>query len=172
MILGAIFIVVFIIVAFIGGVVTGGQRRPTTIDAGTSSAKDCDGACLEWEARRGETCAAKRQTAMFQATVDATSARLAAATVTHLALVAAAVAAAFIPFVGGAIAVGLAALAAIALTTVSVLAGQLVSQSDSLASAKRMEMDAAARQEAARQKILANCPPDKASQCLSHPAPC
>lgn len=172
MILGLVFIAIWLVAGFIMGAVVGGQTRPTVIDASNNSGLDCDGACQQWEERRVQTCGAKQQTRDIQASVDDTGRQLLAATLVHVGLVAAAVAAAFIPIVGQIIAIAIGAAAMVALGFVSMLSGRLAALSSSLDQAKQIERDAIQREADARQNITKACSPERANQCLNRPAPC
>jgi len=172
MILGIVFIVVFLVVAFVASVFVGGQNPPTSTNTNNSSELECDRACQQWEDRRLETCQAKRQTSFFQSSVDGISRSLRDAIIVHLALVAAAVAAAFIPIVGQFIAIAIAAAAMIALTFVHALAGQLAGLNSNLTAARRIEQDAMKKEVDARKIITDTCTSEKANQCLSRPSPC
>lgn len=172
MILGLVFIGIWLIAGLVMGAIVGGQTSPTAIDTSNNSNLDCEGACQQWEQRRGETCGAKRQTRDIQTSVDDTGRQLLAATLVHIGLVAAAVAAAFIPFIGQIVAIAIGAAAVAALGAVSMLTGKLAALSSSLDRAKQIERDAIQREEEARQNILKACPTDRANQCLNRPAPC
>lgn len=172
MLLGVIFLAIWLVAGLVIGIVVGSQNKPVGIDATNSSDVKCDTACQQWEKSRIEICRAKNQVALFQSRVDSTSRRLVAATAIHVGLVAAAVAAAFIPFVGLYIAVGIAAAAVIALGVVSMLAGELAAEDASLRQAQGIEMQAQQLESEARILLVQTCTPEKANECLSRPSPC
>lgn len=167
-----VMIVVFVITVIIGGVVVGSQLNPRPSDSSNSSGADCDAACRQLDARQSERCAATAQTAFILSAVRTTERQLAGAVIAHLALVAAAVAASYIPIVGVVLAVVIGTAAASALTAVLALTGQLAAQNSALGNARRIEADAMSKVQEARDIVTKACPPEKAAVCLNKPAPC
>jgi hypothetical protein len=162
-----IFVIAFLVAAFVIGVIVGNQNPPTRIDASNNTDGNCDANCAQLQQRRSETCTQKRQVAGLQAAVDSLGRQIAVATAIHVALVAAAVAAAFIPIVGPYIAVVIGGAAVAALATVTALFGEWVAKSSQLNQAKGFENTAMVNEAAARSLVLNTCSTEKANLCFN-----
>lgn len=142
-------------------------RAPAPGDPST-----CADFCMAWERSRAALCGARSNLAAARAFADSCWNAWLAALATAAALTAASVAAAFIPFFGPAIAAGLAAAAATAMGTAVAL--YLVWLGAELAVVTKQNEFGNRENEvqAARLKVLENCPADEAARCLATPAPC
>jgi hypothetical protein len=94
------------------------------------------------------------------------------ALVTWLGLTAAAIAVAAIPFIGGFIASGLSAAAAIAFSVVIVLEGMIAVAYKQASDQKAAAAAARNAEAAARAAVIMNCAPDEWPACLGSLMPC
>jgi hypothetical protein len=161
-----IFGIIFFVAAVIIGVIVGNQNPPTSIDASNNMDGKCEANCAQMRLRRSETCIQKRQVAGLQMDVDRLGSQIAAATAIHVALVAATVAAAFIPVAGPYIAAVIGAAAIAALAVVHALFGEWMAKTSQLNQAKGFEAAALAKEAAARTLVLNSCTQEKAIQCF------
>jgi hypothetical protein len=167
-----VFVAIFIAAAVIGGLAVGGQDKPSSVDSGPAPASNCAEACGIWRTRAAETCRAVEQTRLKQDAADATERSYWAALAAHLALAAAAVAAAFIPIVGQAIAIALGAAAAVAAAFAAGLFGKWQGELAQANAARREEGAARARQESARTDLTKQCSEAEAAACLASATTC
>ena len=114
-----------------------------------------------------ETCVQKRQVAGLVAQVDSLGAQIGIATLVHLGLVAATVAAAFIPVAGPFIAAVIGAAALEALAVVHALTGEWIAKSSQLNQARGFEATAMANEAAALALVQSTCSAEKANQCFA-----
>jgi hypothetical protein len=132
----------------------------------------CADFCAAWQSSRIDVCNADADAKSAKDVVDAMQKTIgylsAAATVSLVA----AVAAALIPFIGGAISATLFSAAATLLATVVVLVGVMAGAA--FAWIQKMNEATAARnaETAARLAVFENCSQAEAATCMAMPAPC
>jgi hypothetical protein len=142
-------------------------RAPARGDPST-----CAEFCLAWERSRAALCGARSNLAAAIAFADQCWNVFVATLAAAAALTAASVAAAFIPFFGPAIAAALATAAGTLIATAVALDYVYLGAVAAIAT-KQSELGARENEvQAARMKVLENCPAAEAAMCLATPAPC
>jgi hypothetical protein len=132
----------------------------------------CADFCLAWERARAALCGARSNLAAARAFADQCWNAWLMALATAAALTAASVAAAFIPFFGGAIAATLSAAALTAMGTAVTLYAVWLGAALAVVTKQNELGNRENEVQAARLKVLENCPADEAARCLAAPAPC
>lgn len=152
----------------------GAPDSTATIGSGGPGPKPtCATLCTAWTAFRAAACVAVAAAASAASALAAANAALAGAAATAALLLAAAVATAWIPFVGPVIASGFLAAYAIAQAATIVLLGRQVAAAGVAGSAATGATNALNRVATARADLVAGCAdaPTLAA-CLATPSPC
>ncbi len=111
-------------VAFLAGYLSRGQATATSVDIPRGEANNCQSLCDAWQALRRFRCNSARAEADAWVAIRALNASIASASTYAAVLLASAIAASLIPFIGAGIAAGLFAAYAAATTYVAFLLGQ------------------------------------------------
>lgn len=157
----------------VGYLTSGVGSTLTVLPGGAGASPSCSTLCTLWNAWRASACTALATSATAAAALAAANAALASASTTAALLLAAAVAASLIPFIGPAVAGPLFVAYAAAQALVVILLGRQVAFSQAASGAAVDASKALAGAVAARADLIARCTdPTILTPCLATPSPC
>lgn len=169
--IGLIVVAVVIFSVIIGGWIAQSQNPPSVTPGTNNPDADCSQRCADLQARHSERCIAEADERNAEARASSLSDQrngflAAAAIATGMAI-----AALFIPFIGGAIAAGFFAAAAALAVLALALEGAVIAAENDRASKAAIARTCRIREAEARQLLIDNCPKEAAG-CIALLSPC
>jgi type II secretory pathway component PulL len=168
----AVAIASVLVPVLIGRGVGKGRRIPDVpVAPDNPNAATCREFCLQWDGRRTELFLVQADETAARNRADVLRSELATALAVVAGLLAAAIAAAAIPYFGWAVSIPFFAAATIAATAAGLIAGLLNAADEDVARKMTASRDARLRVAAARMQIDAHCQPAEADACLNRASP-
>lgn len=167
-----IIIIVVIVIAYVGGRLIGRAGDAATVTVGTNSSGECDALCAQWQARRGERCAAEAAERTARARADSLRTQYYATLAIAAVLLAEAISLALIPF-GGWILAAPVFQAAAAATALAILLLGMLHQAEDDVQRKAQAAGVARTAESDADRLLTQqCPADLVARCRAAAPSC